>query len=384
MTVSKPNEDLDLALVRFAGPDEIAAADAFAVLTLHSRPILETYIGSRIFPPLLPEDVVQDVLVRLWQKRRTFEPKGWVSWICYLKRACEWSLANFTKTGSQVPFEDIEDLTSTELEQIRSLVEVGLSDEEIRFCADTILLETDPDLDTSTRSRQLLAAQMYVLEGARWDEIATLLTRSRPFAAPVTRKIFDVWLADESLLNRLIVSHLYVGGDELAGILLELPSDKQSDLTELLKLASANCATDPAPGGWTWDEVAVIILRYRNALFKDQILRLQACRLKESEFSDLTDRCVARFPFQKRMRNVVGRLGALRLRAKLGPPGLWQRLAFEYWMFDDLPNNDIMDRIKPAADEVGAKLTPGMLNVWICNERLAKRVAKFCQRTGRI
>jgi hypothetical protein len=109
----------------------------------------------------------------------------------------------------------------------------------------------------------------------------------------------------------------------------------------------------------------------------EQILRLEACTLTEPELLDLCDRCTRIFPFAERMKTLLTRVGTQCASLGLKKPGLWQRLAFEYWVFDALPQNDIGLRTDPAAVLAGTRVTRGQLNVWLSNGRLVRRIAEY-------
>jgi len=340
-------------LADFAGNDEAKAGEAFTRLFEASRAELGRYVSYKVRPPVQADDILQDVYVRVWSRRDRFRPMGWPSWKSFIRRAAEWSLASSGPKSPEIPFESIEDLPPEDWLAAAVFLMPSLDREEIGRAADIVLLGVDESVDRRTLTRRLLAAQLFYVDGKEWSEVAAILNSARPYSAPVTREELDNWLTDRSTLLKLFYESLYLTPEELAADLLG--QDQNS---------------------WTPSEKHWILLRYQSTMPIENIVRHEAGRVSEEELSRFFDRCVENFPFVGRMRTLMDRVGRHTANLNLAKPGLWQRLAFEYWMFNELQQADIVQRTNPAAKAAGGSVNAGQLNVWLSNGRILKRVAR--------
>jgi hypothetical protein len=175
----------------------------------------------------------------------------------------------------------------------------------------------------------------------------------------VSRAELDRWLSDPALLRYLCYTELYIPAEQLAGLLR-------------------------AEASWVPAEAEVIGWIARGLTF-ERIADRRDCPLPPEELSDLRVRLRAALPFRRRMREL---LRAVRERAgidaapHLARTGLWQRLAFQYRYWDDLPHRDIQERVAPPAEEVNVEVNAGMLNVWLSGGRLLGRLARYMERAN--
>jgi DNA-directed RNA polymerase specialized sigma24 family protein len=346
----------------FAFGDDGAAAKAFERIFEAARPTLLAFVRRKVQPPMDAEDIVQDVAVRTLLNRAKFKPMGWNSWLCFLRRCALWTLLTRVREDVEIPFESVEDLPIADIISVESIVDARIDREAIRRAADIVLLGIDPTIEEQVLVRHLLAAKMYFVDGNSWSEIASFLSSSRPYEKPINRDDLDSWFSERSTLLKLFYHTLYMSPAELSDHIIDSPSG------------------EPDSPRWTEVEERLIVMRYENALLFEQIVRRDACTLSESELCKLYVRCAQYFPFTKRMRSLLSTLGANATGLGLAKPHLWQRLAFEYWVFDTLPRNDIGDRTNSPAIEAGTQVNDSRLNAWLSEGRLAHRICNYLRK----
>jgi DNA-directed RNA polymerase specialized sigma24 family protein len=376
------------ALEQFAEADEEAARAAYAWLCGASRSFLHACLKPWLSVPQDREDVVQETYGKIWQMRGRFRNQGVAAWYALLKRTAANCRVDLVRArGSAISLqdlteEDIPDADLPALDEILFAASTAIEAGELYHLANILWLGLDPALSAETHTRQLLAAQLYYLDGEPWENVLRLVGPSRAAEPPLSRETLDTWLGDPGVIRFVAYGQLHYPNDRLAAHLLGLPElVGPHELDTLMRQTAGASPSDAGPGGWTQGETAVILWRYRHALLLEQILTRRDCPLAREEVIDLLERSGARFPFSRQMINLLARLSqrpGSKPQRLLGRPGLWQRLAFQYRYANDLPHRDIQERIEPASTQVHYVLTPGMLNVWLSGGRLLKQLALFC------
>ncbi|GEM_PF-1308205 len=349
----------------------------------------------------LAADLVQGVFVRLWERRATLRFDSQAAWFAFLQTALRNAFIDRvvrprdgTAPGGDAAETAAEAAGDSGADAARSLVAALLDAAEagaLRTLADRVFLEIDAAVPDEEMDRRLLAAQMFYLDGVPWNVVLRRLGPARRLAgsgAALSREALDAWIADPGTLRRLAYHALYYENDRLALFLMDAPDGAgTAALDALARRAESACAGraagEPAEWGggrWTWAEALVLLWRCRNALLREQILARNDCPLDAAGVDALSARLRDALPFRGEMEALVQRLGEDRARASCGHIGLWQRLALQYRLFDDLPHRDILDRTAPAAAVVDYPLNLGRLNVWLSNGRLQARLARYAAR----
>ncbi len=362
------------ALRDFVSSADDRVTEAFGKISQRAISMLHVYLKSRLPAPEDREDVIQEVLQRLWRSRATFELRGVASWWIFVKRTADrCAIDHFRSKGqalAQDPI-DMADIPDEDIPSVDVLVEALEDRERLYRLADEVWLgEPGPHLE-----RKVLAAKLFYLDGMRWDDICRMMAPYQEGGADLTRNELDRWLIDPIVIRHVAFDCLYLSNEVLAARLLGIPEADQRELDRLRDLAGSE-TTEVPPTGWTWPEVHAVIWRYRYAALFEQIVRMPNCRLKKEELVELFDRCRSQFPFDSIVGNLQSRIErSPSSSGLLGQARLWHRLVFEYFASDGLPQKDIHERTAPAASRVGYDLTLGMLNVWLSNGRLFKQLA---------
>ena len=374
------------ALEAFTGPDEDRARESFGSLCESGRRFLRAYLRHKCDRDDLIEDAIQDAFVKIWRLRASFTNHGIPAWYAYLKRVGDTCYTDIMRgeppsgVDQPDPADKAPPRERMELDKIMETLLAAIQAGQLAHLADVLWLDLDPVLPEDTHVRQLLAAQLIYLDGAPWQEVLDMLGASPPGEDPLTRETLDAWLAHPGVLRYLAYNELYYANDRLAGYLFGQEGTPSETLDMLMRQAFGPYPAGEAPGGWNWSEVAVILWRYRNALLIEQIAQRSDCPLTRQHITDLLVRTGARLPFSKKMADLLARLGrapGVPARAALGAPGLWRRLAFQYWYADDLPHRDIQERTQPAAEQVSNNVTLAQLNGWLSQGRLVGQLALY-------
>jgi DNA-directed RNA polymerase specialized sigma24 family protein len=369
------------ALSVFTGADEAAAGRAFERLRELALPTLRAYLRRTSTPHQEWDDILQDAFTKLWRSRPRLRDQGPAAWYALLKRTTDQCrIDRFRARRGDLPTETIEEVPDSDLPVVEALV--GTSPEEapeLWRCADLLWLGLDPAVSEETHTRQLLAAQLFYLEGEPWPGVLRLLGPGSPGEPPLTRERLDDWLAQRGVLLLLFYESLHYSNDRLAAVLVGLDEETRPGELDRLMRRATEANPETPPGGWNWEEVRALVWRYRNALLMEQIVSRNDCALSRAELEALFDRTRARLPFVPVMERLCRALesAGVELPVVLAAPGLWQRLAFQYCYADGLPHRDIHERTAAAAELGGYSLTLGMLNVWLSNGRLIARLARY-------
>jgi hypothetical protein len=249
--------------------------------------------------------------------------------------------------------------------------------------ADTLWLGLDPALSRAVHRRQVLAAQLCYLHQTPRSEILELLPSS-PGEAPLTRAALDAWLSDEGVIRALAYHELFYSNDRLAWHLLGHTDPVQPHALDVLSALAGGRECDGGEG--VTPEISIILWRYRYGLKPEEILRRKDCPCDSQELDTLLASLGRRLPFTNRMVDLLTRLtptlGTERTLTLLGTPGLWQRLAFQYYYGEDLTLHEVCERLVGPAQQVGYGIHSANLNVWLSGKqaRLISRLVKYCAR----
>ena len=379
------------ALTALTSPDEAVAREALGYLFNGSRATLDRYLqhSCRVKDPQVRADLAQSSFLKLWSARGTFQNLGESAWHGWLHLTASRCYVDYLRSAGRLASEEEFDLNEIPSEE-RSIVDAVLtavaSDELFRI-ADILFLELDPSLSPRMHSRHLLAAQLFYVDGEPWESVVRLLGPQPAGEATLTREELNRWLAQPGVLRQLAFQTLFYGNDRLTAHLLRWPGMSTDERAEALDallrdglVANAGEVCAATDKSLTWAEALVVLWRFRHAMLVDQIRARSDHRLNDEQLAALLDRCVSDFPFAGKMRELVAKIvpdaSADATTALFGATGLWQRLALEYRFREDLPHRDILERVGPASDVVGYDLTPGMLNVWLSNGRLVRRLGQ--------
>ncbi|MDW8366093.1 MAG: sigma factor [Abditibacteriales bacterium] len=367
-----------MALDIFTSAEEDAAWRAWERLrTLSQRYLWKCLREWGCYNPDDQQDVIHNAFLRIWNARTRFQNKGVAAWRAYVKMTAHRCFVDQWREKQRVPLVEGEEGEDWDWSQVRdeempdvvSLIN-SLLGNELFHCANVLWLGLDPTLPAEVHHRQLLAAQLYYLDGDSWEQVCDTLPS-------LTRETLDAWLSHAGVIRYLAYQEIYYSNESLARHLLGAPA---ADLDELMRQATYAASEAQPPPGWTWDAVKVILWRYRNGLTVDQILQRLDCPYSREDLQALLDRLTALLPFSSQMVRVLSALDrapGLDARSVLGGRGLWQRLVFQYRYGDDLPHRDIQERTQPAAEHVGYEVRLDVLNVWLSGGRLLRQLAEF-------
>jgi DNA-directed RNA polymerase specialized sigma24 family protein len=337
------------------------------------------------------EDISNDIYLKLWAARSRFRNQGPAAFRGLLKlTAIRCCIDLLRRSSRELPTDDPEGAPATDddlltADELISLLVQVAEGGRLFHLADTLWLALDPELPEVIHTRQLLAAKLYYLDGNPLPRVLRLLggAQAQP---PLTEELLECWLTNPGVLRNLAYQLLYYPPDELAGAVLGLPEPLQPAHLEAVALSSQRASdADTVPACWSWDEVPVILARYRYCLTIDQILSRKDCRHSREQLNEIVERSRALFPFTKKMGNLLRCMGetpGLPTREAFRTPGLWQRLAFQYRYADELSQLDILERVQPPAESAGYAVTSAAITAWISGRRLYDRLINACRRMG--
>lgn len=359
-------------------PDEGVAQRAFERLMSGSAPLVRGFLANKCCPPEVVNDLQQEVGIRVWKRRRAFEPKGTAAWQSFVTTVARNCLVDYIRENPNTLSIDDELLpepTDADAPLLDSVVELSEERASLYDLADELWLGVHQELSPREKTRRTLAAQMFLMDGLPWQQVCRFLNQQ---GNRLDRRTFDAWMSEPSTVRLLAFHELYVDNGALAKSILGLAED--ADLSALYRRSKQESAEE-APPGFTWAEVTVVILRYRVAMKLNDIVRIEGHRISEKEIAALLVRCREQFPFLKKMESLVEGLKRSSLKSELlAAKSLWQRLAFQYYCADALPHKDIHERIGKPAERVGANITEGSLNAWLSNERILTRLVEYGKR----
>lgn len=315
------------------------------------------------------QDVIAETKLRLWNYRCRYRALGASQWRRLLVLTATRCLINLAAQRGHIdPGIEAEDIPDSEVHLVAAVAQANITLAEINAKADEFWLGLDKDLHPNERNRQLMAAQLFYLDDLPWNTVALMLSRSRP-GTHYSRQQLDDILEQPGVILHLVYSQLYMPSEKLAHYLLGREEIVQGKLD--LKLPAV---TDPI-------EEDICLWRFRNLMTMEQILRRAAGARTFEQITALIDRFTQSFPFNEIMLALLKGLENAPKSAKLlGHAGLWKRLAFQYWGYDQLPHKDLRARVQPAADPVGYDLTLDRLQLWFSNGRLPKSLGRYIKQ----
>ncbi|HLK60233.1 MAG TPA: sigma-70 family RNA polymerase sigma factor [Chthonomonadaceae bacterium] len=382
------------ALEQFAGEDTSAAAAAFDWLFPRIERFLYHVYKTTSLPSEEIADLIQEVRIRAWERRRTFRNLGFAAWLGWLRRVAHNLMVDrFRKRGPEVTIErTIEDENGDEDPEDLPILDLMIRaiGAELYHLADVIWLELDETLSQEEHHRRLLAAQLYYQDQWSAEEILAHFSHAHPILPPLPRAALNAWLSHGGTLRHLAFHELYYAPEHLAAHLLGLPEETDASALNAL-LAAAQSPPDtqcPCPD-WTWEETRMILWRYFREVTLEEWKQYFAVSPDDEVYSAFFTRCAEYFPFLQKAIALQAWLEGLPALGEdrekiLGKPKLWQRLAFEYRYRRALPLRDIHERTAPPAQQVGYQITSDMLNTWLSGKQLLnKLVQRFAEREPR-
>ncbi len=363
--------DASRTLEAFLSAEPSTAREAFDRLSPRIGRFVHECLRSVLASESDRDDAVASVLVRLWKYRSSFEFKGdgaWWAFVAKVARNCAYAQLGKPQ-AADIPAEypDHE-------QRALDIAAVSASERESLYrVADEVWLKVPADRSRSERNHRLLAAQLFYLDGLKWDEVCSIIGTNQP----VTRQMLDGWLSDHSVLLDAAYHALYWSNDRLTGYLLrpnmplasvELDKLNSGDRSNITNLQDSD------------QSVRVIILRFRYGLISDKIAQMEPT-IDRNDIESIIARAISTLPIPE-LVDELNRTFALNraFDGLLTDAGLWKRLVFQYHASHELPHRQIFERTEPAATKAGYRLTLGMLNVWLSNGRLFNELGAYVSR----
>lgn len=348
---------------RFARGDAHSAEESFGLLSNRLRPFLDRYLKA--FVPLAAdrEDVIQTTLTKIWRKRDQFKPSNLGAWFQYAARTARNTAIDYQRATPSEWASEEENDTVASAEFLQTIANLTSNRRALYQTADEALLKVDSTLSSSQRAKQVLAIQLFLLDGATPNEIAAVV------GCPVKQIAAAIhsWSSDLPTLRTLAFNHLYVDNDHLV----------QHVLGADCKQVETWVRSGSGAPGWSTIETRIILYRLRNGLPDDKLAQM----MPEVDHGSITEalcRARARFPFKDLAKEL--RLALRRHPDLLTEKNVWKRLAFQYHASDELPQKQILERIAPAAEVFGVVLTEATLGAWLSIGRLFTQIRNQAQR----
>jgi hypothetical protein len=368
------------ALEIFSRDGEADQRQALEQLIALSRDSVQRYLRDRmeIRDESLRQDLTQETFIKIWDRRAIFRNQGVAAWHGLLRRVAGNCYYDTLRRRRALPqdeewLQEAEDESWTdEWDAVYKILTDSLAG-RLYYTANLLWLGLDPTLSAASHDRQFLAAQLYYLEGWPWNEVLDFLKTQPPPEEPtLNRDSLLSWLRHPGVLRLLAFRELYYSNDRLAAHLLGFADSSAQELDRVMQRASALPLA-----GFTWEEAAVILWRYRYNKSAQEIEKNSQCTLTLAQITALLDSLTPRQPFSSKMESLLEHVTGLKAQAQLDQPDLWQRLTFQYgYSADELPQRDILERVQPPAQRVDYALNEGQLNVWLSGKRLLKSLVK--------
>jgi hypothetical protein len=223
---------------------------------------------------------------------------------------------------------------------------------------------------------KLLAAQWFFIDQIPVQEIHALLPDGT-----CTRAELMCWLSDPNLATQAAFRAVYYSNPRLACYLLRHdPPLTTSELEAVIRCALTERSNEGYPP-LNSHQLRVLLLRYHNGLLTEKIAQLE--QRKGEEVESIIDELRRSLPFAGVARQLNSMFAGCGVSpSPLKNAGLYRRLAFQYFVSDQLPDKQVLERTDPVAAVGGYNLTDKMLNMWIHGGRLSGQLAKFVQGAG--
>jgi DNA-directed RNA polymerase specialized sigma24 family protein len=367
------SESMTAALNGLSSADETKREQAFETLTKRSRAYLNSVLVGWLPSVSDREDVIEEVFHRAWKMRNHLKfdrLSGWLTYIRTNARHRAIDLRRIQNPAFSIDDPEISELSDAEQEEVDRLIEKSDDCRLLYRVADELFLGLSVHSSERRDSQQLLAAKLLLIDQVPWESVCQIYSANLDEDRPLSRRELDRVCSTPSVIRHLAYSELHWENYRLSEFVL----------AELEKKVGDTGQQDPKGG----HKKTAIILRYRYALLLDQIAHRLSGKLKKSELVALFDSCVLLFPFVEIMYGLIRKVGFIRgAQQELASRGLWERLAFQYYCHNELPQHDIYDRTQAAAAVVGFKMTKPKLNVALSNGRLFKRMSKHLEARER-
>lgn len=346
--------------MQFSSTDDSVREKGYSSLVVRSRKYIQYQLAGSRLREADREDVIQDVIFRIWKVRHRLNFPNVGSWWRYLRILTGNCLVDYIRAkDTSTPIEDMDqvDIPEDEVELVDDLMEAIEDRRRLYRLADDVFLDVPPDLSERARNRRLLAAKMLIIDKIRWQSVCQILNAGSSEDPQVSRSDLDEWVSTPWLIRTLAYHELHWENDRL--------------YEYLLQRAKADGSRE-----WTAVEALAVQFRYRHAMRVDQIVARLGDRIIKEDLIAIFDSCDKRLPFIEIVRRLNGDFDfGGSARKYLVAPGLWHRLVFQYYAHNGLPHRDIYNRTSPAAREAGFVLTMAILNVGLSNGRMFKRMA---------
>lgn len=321
------------------------------------------------------EDAISTVRLRILPRAGELKFPNRAAWFAYVARAAAHCAIDTLRKCDEGLMDNPDEIPAEDYPYVE-LVACLIEDADlVHRLADELWLEVDPRLSEGERKRRLFAAQLFYLNGLSWDQICQILSAN----GTVTRETLDEWLGNRSLLLCLAYAKLYRDNERLTGTIVDPKNPPSSrELDQLTELARSRTSTPP--DGWSWPEIEIVMLRYRNGLCDRKIL--QMCPWADAKtLAKVVKMAEPRMPFATNAQSLVAGVQKRRIPGQpLKTPGPWRRMAFQYGAVDSLPYDHILERMNPATRAADVRFTKGMLTVGLAGRYLSELIAYAQER----
>lgn len=353
-------------LEKFVSAPDNVAEDVF---TKHIRPAAQRFLGAFLRSYLVSiddrQEVIGIVLGRLWASRHRLEVRNVGSWWRYVGRIAHNCALDHLGRPSHEVLTDHEGDHEFEDEFWDSLDVTRLY-----RAADELWLGVSKAEPYILRDQKLFAIQL-LLEGTEIADILADVKRDKP----ISRKEFDEWMMDRSVISRLAHLTMYRAPEELAHSVLH--GDRPFVKSNFEEFCSdARKGTSCPPPDWTWEEARCVLLRYANGFSEKKIVQHTEVP------SDCANRALTRGRECLPLRSACERL--LKSLRKKGftenpfkNPGVWKRTTFQYDARSDYPQKLILELLEPLGELGPFKFNAGILNMWVSGERLLNQLRDY-------
>ena len=302
--------------------------------------------------------------MRIWNGRRHFKTNGLGAWYLFAAKTAHNCAIDLLRTESpSVPLSQFEDLPGDE-EFLDKVSILARNRQSLFETADEALLRIDPSISSAERVRRIFAAQLHYLHASTPKEILDIVSSG----TKVSTKDLDAWILDPATLRALAVHHLYQGNETLFETVVGI---SPTECEERLRAGQVH-------GEWSLLELRIAILRLRNGLLQEKISQILPEAIPSVQ-ANVVEKCRERYPFAALARELKF---ALRGKADLmTDQDVWKRLAFQYYVVDELPHKQIVERLAPAAAVFEVHIDEQLLHNWFSVGRLFLQIQKYVRKS---